>query len=233
MNRRLLSFVPVVAVFAIVAAGAGAAATPTTTECKDIKQCIDVTGPWVIVPAHGEATYLLQCPKQKSGTVGGVDALATSSDVRVTFDGLLGGPVAAGTTTRNEVYFRAVSAGGHEGAFEPRIGCIPSSASGGRETTSARPTLTGQATALVATNLRLAAGSVQLAKVGCPAGTHVLSSWNATAFRTANPPDVGLAAAIHVQQIDAARSSSGRVSTSETLPPGSNAEVQLGVVCAG
>ena len=82
------------ALLALVAVVAGVAATSAsagTTECKGIKNCIDVVGSWVVVPAW-RSTYLAICPKKKSGTIGGLDAEATSADVHVTFDGLMGGP---------------------------------------------------------------------------------------------------------------------------------------------
>jgi hypothetical protein len=61
-----------VAAAALLASGAGAA----TQECAGIPTCIDVPGPWVAVPAHGQASFLLDCP-QRRGVVGGVDALAS------------------------------------------------------------------------------------------------------------------------------------------------------------
>ena len=114
-----------VAAAALLASGASAA----TVECAGIPTCIDVPGPWVAVPASGEAKFLLDCP-QRRGVVGGVDALASSRHIHVTFEGLLGGPVAPGRTTTRYAFFRAVSGNHREGLFEPRIGCIPSSAGG-------------------------------------------------------------------------------------------------------
>ena len=119
-----------VAAAALFACGANAA----TVECAGIPTCIDVPGPWVAVPASGEAKFLLDCP-QRRGVVGGVDALASSRHIHVTFEGLLGGPVAPGRTTTRYAFFRAVSGNHREGLFEPRIGCIPSSA-GGPQTTA-------------------------------------------------------------------------------------------------
>ena len=66
--------------------GAALATTVTATaapqECAGIPTCIDVPGPWVAVPARGEAKFLLDCP-QRRGVVGGVDALASSRDIHV------------------------------------------------------------------------------------------------------------------------------------------------------
>jgi hypothetical protein len=113
-----------------VSAGALAAkkpppAPPKTQQCKRIKNCISVPGPWVAVPAHGEVTYLLECPKRQ-GIIGGFDALASSKDIRVSWDGKLGdGAVRPGTSTIGVAFFRAESASGQAGSFQPVLGCIP------------------------------------------------------------------------------------------------------------
>ena len=41
------------------------AAPQTTQECNKVKVCVHVVGPWVAVPATGEATLLLECPKRQ------------------------------------------------------------------------------------------------------------------------------------------------------------------------
>ena len=96
----------------LVVGGAGtASAQVRTKECNGIRQCISVPGPWVVVPARGGVTYLLECP-QRRGIVGGLDALASSRDVRVAFSANLGAPVSPGTSTTRYAVFRGVSAGG-------------------------------------------------------------------------------------------------------------------------
>src|SRR5204863_446188 len=142
--RMRWALVLAVAAAALFACGANAA----TVECAGIPTWIDVPGPWVAVPASGEAKFLLDCP-QRRGVVGGVDALASSRHIHVTFEGLLGGPVAPGRTTTRYAFFRAVSGNHREGLFEPRIGCIPSSA-GGPQTTAYTITPAGPATDLAA-----------------------------------------------------------------------------------
>src|SRR5204862_2030353 len=138
---------------ALLAAGANAA----TGECAGIPTCIDVPGPWVAVPATGEAKFLLDCP-QRRGVVGGVDALASSRDVHVTFDALLGGPVAPGRTTTRYAFFRAVSGRHQEGLFEPRIGCIPAS-TGGAQTTAFTITPAGPPLDLAAATMLVRPGA--------------------------------------------------------------------------
>ena len=105
VSVRLLFVVALAALAAAAAPGRVGAAN----ECAGIPRCIPVAGPWVAVPAHGEAEYVLQCP-QGRGIVGGTDAQASSLDVRATFDGIIGSPVAFGRTTLSSVLFRALSA---------------------------------------------------------------------------------------------------------------------------
>lgn len=211
-----------VLVAAFLAAGAGAA----TVECAGIPTCIDVPGPWVAVPASGEAKFLLDCP-QRRGVVGGVDALASSRDIHVTFEGLLGGPVAPGRTTTRYAFFRAVSGHHKEGLFEPRIGCIPSS-SGGPQTTAYTFTPAGPATDLAAATMQITPGRVKHTTIGCANGSRLVESWDATAFPTEVPPvyadTIQVARSVHKGQVAVT------ISASDALPR--PALVQIGVRCA-
>ena len=211
-----------VAAAALLASGANAA----TTECAGIPTCIDVPGPWVAVPAQGEAKFLLDCP-QRRGVVGGVDALASSRDIHVTFEGLLGGPVAPGRTTTRYAFFRAVSGHHREGLFQPRIGCIPSSA-GGPQTTAYKISPAGPATDLAATTMLVRPGTVSHATLGCANGARLIESWDATAFANPVPP-------VFTQAIDVVRTVRKgqvtiKITASEALPQ--RAFVQVGVRCA-
>ncbi len=103
MRALLLAFVAALAVAAATAPTGGA-----TNECHGIQMCIRVPGPWVVVPAHGTAEYLLTCPQGKS-IVGGLDAQVTSREVHISFDGQLGAPVSPGTTTTRYALFHAYS----------------------------------------------------------------------------------------------------------------------------
>ncbi|HEY2218609.1 MAG TPA: hypothetical protein VGH35_04675 [Gaiellaceae bacterium] len=207
---------------ALLASGANAA----TVECAGIPTCIDVPGPWVAVPAQGEAKFLLDCP-QRRGVVGGVDALASSRDIHVTFEGLLGGPVAPGRTTTRYAFFRAVSGHHREGLFEPRIGCIPSSA-GGPQTTAYTISPAGPATDLAAATMRVAPGTVRHATIGCANSERLIESWDATAFADPVPPvfadAVEVVRTVHKGQVAI------RITASEALPR--TAFVQVGVRCA-
>jgi hypothetical protein len=207
---------------ALLASGANAA----TVECAGIPTCIDVPGPWVAVPAQGEAKFLLDCP-QRRGVVGGVDALASSRDIHVTFEGLLGGPVAPGRTTTRYAFFRAASGHHREGLFEPRIGCIPSSA-GGPQTTAYTISPAGPATDLAAATMRVAPGTVRHATIGCANSERLIESWDATAFADPVPPvfadAVEVVRTVHKGQVAI------RITASEALPR--TAFVQVGVRCA-
>jgi hypothetical protein len=211
-----------VAAAALLASSAGAA----TTECAGIPTCIDVPGPWVAVPAHGEASFLLDCP-QRRGVVGGVDALASSRDVHVTFEGLLGGPVAPGRTTTRYAFFHAVSGHHRQGLFEPRIGCIPSSA-GGPQTTAYTISPAGPATDLAAATMPVRPGTVRHATIGCANGEHLIEAWDATAFPEPVPPvfadAIEVVRTVHKGQVAV------KITASEALPR--TAFVQVGVRCA-
>jgi hypothetical protein len=227
---------------AVGASGAGGAAPPAPQECAGIPTCIDVPGPWVAVPARGEARFLLECP-QRRGVVGGIDSLASSRDVHVTFDGLLGSPVAPGRTTTRYAFFRALSGHHRAGLFEPRVGCIPSSA-GGRSTTSARGaasanvlistaaiTPAGAPVDLAARFVKLSPGVERRAIVGCANGEQLVDSWDATAFAVMPPPAPALAGAVRVQRVVHGGQVAVTIAASETLPPSARAEVQIGVIC--
>lgn len=215
---------------ALAAAAAFAAPGSATTECRGIRDCIDVNGPWVIVPARAHVTYLLECPRRR-GVVGGTDALASSQDVHVTFDGLLGGPVSPGTTTTRFAFFRGLSAAHRSGAFKPLIGCIPVQ-SGGRATTAAAISPAGAPLDLAATTIRLRPGAARTAMIACPRGEQLVDSWDATAFRTTAAPLPAYGDAVRVTRTTRGTAVAVAIETSETLPAGAHAEVQVGVMCA-
>jgi hypothetical protein len=217
-----------VALVVVVLAAIGASGAGATTECSGVKTCIDVPGPWVAVPARGEALFLLECPKRQ-GTVVGVDSLASSRDVHVTVDGLLGGPVGPGRTTSSYILFRAVSGRHQLGLFEPRIGCTPPP-SGGPQTTALQLTPAGPPLNIAATTLPVTPGSVRHLTLGCVRGQSLVDSWDAQAF----PERVSraLAGAVHVQRSISGGQVSVTIVTSETLPRAAHALVQIGVRCA-
>ena len=87
-----------VVALAAVAVAAAPGHAGAANECNGIPRCIPVAGPWVAVPAVGEVDFVLGCPLGR-GIVAGTDALGSSTDIRATFDGILGSPIAFGRTT--------------------------------------------------------------------------------------------------------------------------------------
>ena len=227
MTRRGVVVAALVTLLAVAALPGPAGAA---NECNGIPSCLPVEGPWVAVPARGEVVYGLACPQRK-GIIAGTDGLATSSDIRASFDGILGSPVAFGRTTNTAVLFRAVSAHHRAGAFKPFIGCIPTP-SAVRNTTAAKATPIGPPLDLRFASLQVKPGFQRVVKLSCPAGETLVDSWNATAFSTAKPPAPGLASAIKVQSHVIGGRVQVSVSASEALPAGAGAQVQLGVRCA-
>jgi len=225
--RRLVIAATVAALCAAVLPAAGGAAN----ECRGIPVCISVPGPWVVVPAGGEAHYLLECPRRR-GVVGGLDALATSRAVRVSFDGRLGSPVSPGTTTSRDAFFRAVSSAPAVGAFQPFLGCIPAGGRGGRSTTSASVTRPGVPVERRAKTVRLAGKVTRTVSQACARGERLIGSWHALAFRRATPPPLAIARQIKVERRVRNGAVQVRVLTSEGVPQAVRAEVQVGAVCA-
>jgi hypothetical protein len=225
MQARALavSVVVAAAVVAAIAPGGGAA-----NECRGITPCIPVSGPWVVVRSGIPSTFLLSCP---SGVVVGIDAVATSSNVRVSFDGRIGVPIKPGVTTTSKAYFRAVLVGRGVQAFQPWIGCVPTKNPRGRTTVSARvspgPDLDRRAALVI-----VGPGTAKFGTVRCPAGETLVGSWDATGFRTKNAPDLQAAGLVHVRRVE----SNGKVvvtaSATDTLSIDVHAVVQAGAVCA-
>ena len=225
--RRLVIAATVAALCAAVLPAAGGAAN----ECRGIPVCISVPGPWVVVPAGAEARYLLECPRRR-GVVGGLDALATSRAVRVSFDGRLGSPVSPGTTTSRDAFFRAVSSTRAVGGFQPFLGCIPGGGGGGRSTTSARATRPGLPLERRAKTVRLVRGGPITVSQRCTGRERLVGSWHALAFRTQTPPPLALARRVKLDRRVRNGVVTVRVLTSEGLPQAARAEVQVGAVCA-
>jgi hypothetical protein len=228
MRRALVGLVGAAAVAAAFAAPGGAA-----NECRGILVCISVPGPWVIVPARAEATYLLECPRRR-GVVGGVDALATSRDVRVGFDARIGSPVSPGTTTGRDAFFRAVSARHRRGAFQPYLGCIPTGGGGGRATTSARVAAVAPGVPFErrATTVKLGGATVKTVVQGCAKGERLVGSWHALAFRTKTAPNLIWTDYVRVKRTIRAGHVVAQIVSSEGIPTVMHAEVQVGAVCA-
>jgi len=218
-----------VAALAVVAATAGAAGA--TNECRGIQQCIRVPGPWVVVPAHGRAEFLLACPRGRS-VVGGLDAQATSRDVRVGFEGRLGAPVQPGQTTTRYAFFRAVSTSRRVQAFQPLLGCIPTQGGGGRSTVSARVVPVGQSLEFRARIVVIGPGDVKFTRVSCARTEKLVGAWHAIAFRTKAPPSLAHVGLVHAGHHVVGKRVVVTASSTDALSPDAHAIVQGGAECA-
>jgi len=226
MRSALTAFVAALAVAAALAPAGGA-----TNECHGIQSCIRVPGPWVVVPARGTATYLLSCPGGRS-VVGGLDAQASSREVKVGFEGRLGAPVQPGVTTTRYALFRAVSTAKTAQVFEPLLGCIPTQGGGGRSTVSARVTPAGPALELRARIVVIGPGQIRSARVSCRPGEQLVGSWQAIAFRVKAPPSVPSNALVHVTHIVRGKQVVATAAATDGLSIDAHAIVQVGAECA-
>ena len=227
MTLRAALFCALVAALAAAAVTGGATAAG---ECNGIPRCIPVEGPWVSVPANGEAKFMLQCP-QGRGIIAGTDAQASSPDVRATFDAILGAPVAFGRSTNTTALFRAVSAHHRPGLFKPFIGCIPAPTAV-RNTIATKATPLGAPLDLRALTLKLTPGFQRTVTLACPNGESLVDSWTATAFGSTNPPSPALASAVTVKSRIVKGQARLTIFASEALPRSAQAQLQIGVRCA-
>ncbi len=216
-----------------IGSASSSAATPQTTQCEKIKGCVTVTGPWVAVPPDGGATFLLECPKRQ-GVIAGVDALASSTSVVVSWDAKPGTPIRAGTTTGSYLMFRATSTNGRRGVFQPFLGCIPPPKVSPRSTMSARATKPGKPLDLWQSKVPLKPGKTVIARRLCgKKGEHLVGGWQAVAFDTLNQaPNPEIAAFVHVALTVGDASVVATVRTDRGMPPSEFPEVQVGAVCS-
>ena len=226
MKAALLTFVAALAVAAALAPVGSA-----TNECHGIPSCIRVPGPWVVVPAHGMADYLLSCPEGRS-VVGGLDAQATSRDVRVSFDGRLSAPVQPGQTTTRYALFHAVSVSRKTQAFQPLLGCIPTQGGGGRSTVSARVVPVGEPLEYRSRIVVVGPGDVKFGRVSCLKTEKLVGGWHAIAFRTKQPPNLANVGLVSARHSIVGKKVVVTASSTDALSPDAHAIVQVGAECA-
>jgi len=218
------------ALLATCAAAALASAAPAgaTNECRALKVCIPVAGPWVLANGPEETQYQLACPR---GTiVAGLDAELTNRAIDVVFRATLGSPVNPGVSTSHAAVFLARLAAGHDPAatFRPHLGCIPTSGGGQRVPTVYAP---GRPTVRRVTEVPLRAGTIRFA-ASCGTGEHLVSASHAIAFYSPAPPAATAAADVHVTR--ALHGGSVRVvARAGPFAVEARAVVQLDLVCAG
>lgn len=185
-----------VAVAAVVtAAFAAAGGVGATNECRGLKVCVPVAGPWVVTGSTGQVTFLLSCPPKF--VVAGLDAELSRGGVDVTFRGALGSPVNPGiTTSRSAEFLGRLLAGGAPATFRPHIGCIPASGSGERFPTVVRP---APPLRPVAVQLAVRPGVHRYAE-RCAAGKTLASASHSIGFYTPAPPDASVVRSVSVTQ---------------------------------
>jgi hypothetical protein len=226
VKAALAAFVAALAVAAALAPVGSA-----TNECRGIPSCIRVPGPWVVVPAHGSTDYLLSCPGGRS-VVGGLDAQATSRDVRVSFDGRLGAPVQPGQTTTRYALFHAVSVSGKRQAFQPLLGCVPTQGGGGRSTVSARVVPVGEPIEYRSRIVVVGPGDVKFGRVACQKTETLVGAWHAIAFRTKQPPNFASVGLVRAHHEVVGKKAVVTASSTDALSPDAHAIVQVGAECA-
>jgi hypothetical protein len=243
--RRRLAVAACLAALGVSAAAAGGRAgvpfyaVPPTPhkECRNVRHCVSVIGPWVAVPAGGVATYLLDCP-QRHGFVGGTDTRASSGSVVVWFDGQVGSPVRQAVTTGAFLLFHATTTNGRPGSFQPAIGCVKFlQPTNGRSTVSARlagplpGTNAGAPLDLHAKTITLIATTTQRKTVSCFPHERLVGSWDTLAFVSADPPPLAHVDAVRTTRIVTRSTATVVVTTARSLPFVPLAEVQIGAMC--
>ncbi len=210
-----------------------------TKECNMVKACVHVFGPWVAVPATGEATFLLMCPKRQ-GSVGGMDVRASSPHVHVWFDAQTGAPIIQGITTGPFALFHAVTDNDKPGSFEPILGCILV-----KQTTDIRSTISARKAAPpIGTSagppleprsslVLLVPGAKQKTTKKCQPKEKLVGTWTALAFdRPGFVPDLSHNRAVTVKTVVADGTVSAVIVTGKSMPLVETAEVQIGLLCA-
>ena len=236
---RVRTVVVTVATALAVLAGAGGAAA--ANECKGLQTCLPITGPWVVIPgpargAASSAVWEMRCPL-RGYIVAGIDARVSDRAIDVSIRGENGAPVSPGVTTGRAVVFTALYAGGapRPTSFQPFIGCIPTSGGGGRgETAVRRPAAFTPVKALDrrVVRKRLVSGATVKVVGGCPAGTRLLGTSHAYAFRTEAEPGFTLLRAVTVRRVVTGRRVVATATLAPAVPQSVPVELQLHSLCS-
>jgi hypothetical protein len=210
-----------------------------TRECDGLDVCIRVPGPWVAVPAPSagirapSVAYQLSCPP--GSIVGGLDAVRGDRTLDIVFLGALGSPVNPGITTGRSVVFVATYTGPARRvtAFQPLLGCIPTSGGGGRGTTSVAPTAPARPAVRRVSSFRLGGRASRSGAVACTRRERLVGSSHAVAFRTRAAPSSSVLAGVSVTR----REQAGRVVATARrrpyVPASARPEVQVHALCGG
>lgn len=239
MRARLLLLLGAMA----ATVGIGGSFTPdarAADECRGLQVCLPVTGPWVAIPAAeaggpAVAVWELRCPV-KGYIVAGIDARVSDRSIDVSFRGENGAPVSPGVTTGREVLFTAVYAGTgrRTTAFQPFVGCIPSSGGGGRAltgTTARTAYVPARPIERRVVRKRLVSGGTVRVVQSCPAGARLLGAQHAYAFYVGAEPGGSLLDAVDVRQTISGRTVVARASVDASVPRRMRVELQLHTLC--
>jgi hypothetical protein len=209
-------------------AAVGATPAGATNECRGLKVCVPVVGPWVVAVGASQVSFQLSCPARF--VVAGLDAELSRAGVDVTFRGSLGTPVNPGiTTSRSAEFLARLLARGAAATFRPHIGCIPASGGGQRFPTVHRAVRPGQPLAPTAVQLAVTPGVHRFVE-RCPAGKRLLSATHAVGFYGASPPSAALVASVAVTQT--VQAGGVHVVVRAGPLPGARAVVQVELECA-
>jgi hypothetical protein len=220
--KRALVLALVCAAAAVAVSSAGA-----TNECRGLKVCVPVVGPWVVT-AGAQVSFELSCPRRF--VVAGLDAELSRPGVDVTFRGSLGTPVNPGiTTSRSAEFLARLIASGAVATFRPHIGCVPASGGGQRFPTVHRTVRPGQPLVPTAVQLSVVAGVHSFVE-RCPAGKRLLAATHAVGFYGGAPPSAALIRSITVAQ--AVRAGTVHLIVRAAHVPRMYAIVQVDLECA-
>lgn len=217
-------------------------APPPTSECTNIANCQASVGPWVVVPAHGEASYLATCPARQGYIIAGTDALASSGSVRVWFDGQLGahGGLPLSTAPGGAVLlFHALSMNGKSATFQPILGCVSLIQKTKVATVS---TLGSRALLAVppaspidfhSATVVISAASLDRVTLHCPSNETLIGSWHGFAFQTLNPPAPSYLGAALITASIVGKRVVGHISPQPELlvPTAPESIAQIGAMC--
>jgi hypothetical protein len=217
-----------------------AANSVQTSECANLNYCYGVRGPWVVVPAQGEATFLLGCPERALSAggflLGGADSRASSSKIRVWYDGGLGAPLGHETTQSSltGLLFHATSDDGVQGSFQPVVGCISLKQASKRSTlsdqrASIRPVHVAPTPLYRSANVILEPGWNRTISKSCLAREKLVGSWSAVSYGTSAPPKLPSPGAVTVGTSSTGRTVVAHVRTSSSIPY--LIRIQVGAVC--
>jgi hypothetical protein len=237
---RSLRLVALVVVAIVAAAGPGAGTGRAADECRGLQVCLPVPGPWVAIPAPAggaasTAVWQMRCPL-RGYIVAGVDARVTDRTIDVSIRGENGAPISPGVTTGREVVFTAVYSGGarRPTAFQPFIGCIPTSGGGARGETAVRRVAAFAPVKPIERRVverRLVSGASTRVVGGCPPGSRLLGAEHAFAFRIGNEPGATLLTAVRTRQTVAARRVTVVASVAPSVPQGLPVQLQVHALC--